>query len=473
MKNSHIKTAVAALAAAFMLAGAADVAAQKPKKRWGRIRVAQPAEPAAQPDEDRVVRTELPAEPIRETEPSRPQLQPVEVGYTTPGLAPGGYDSLLSQWYENNVIGQYEEYFRTFVDLDSAVMTTADTPDSVFMARLKMIVSPISLSFNEVVRNRIVAYTRGGYTVSRILGLSQVYFPMIEETLCRYGLPLELRMLPVVESALNPTAISRAGAAGLWQFMYGTGKYFGLEVTSLVDERFDPVAATDAACRYLRDLYAMYGDWTLALAAYNCGPGNVNKAIKRAGDKAGDFWSLYPYLPRETRGYVPTFIAATYAYAFHRQHDITPTPPPLPVARDTVQISRLMHLGQVASTLDMPLKLLKELNPQYKLEVIPAVDGRTYPLTLPVTDIARYIENEEAIQAKDSLYLADYLKRGEKALISELAVPSSSAVHVVKSGDTLGAIARKYGVKVAQLMDWNNIRNAHTLRIGQRIQIYK
>lgn len=382
-----------------------------------------------------------------------------------------GYDSLFSEWFERNVYSQYDSYFKTFIDLDSVTMPVSDTPDSVFIARLKMIVSPINLGFNEVVKSRIVAYTRWKGTVSKMLGLSQVYFPDIEEALCRHGLPVELRMLPVIESALNPKAISRAGAGGMWQFMYTTGKHFGLEVTSLVDQRFDPAASTEAACRYLKDLYGMYNDWTLALAAYNCGPGNVNKAIKRAGDKAGDFWSLYPYLPRETRGYVPAFIAATYAYTFHRQHEIEPTPPPVPVARDTIHVNRLMHFGQVSSTLDLPIELIRELNPQYKLDVIPAVDGRVYALTLPTKDIARYIDCEPAIQAKDSLYLADYLKRGEQALVAELEV--SSQVHVVKSGDTLGAIARQYGVKVNQLMEWNGIKNAHTLRIGQKIQIFK
>ena len=185
-------------------------------------------------------------------------------------------------------------------------------------------------------------------------------------------------MLPVVESALSPTAISRAGATGLWQFMYTTGKVYGLEVNSFIDQRRDPVLSTKAACRYLKDLYGIYEDWTLALAAYNCGPGNVNKAIKRAGDQAEDFWDIYPYLPAETRGYVPSFIAATYAYTFSYQHDIAPAPTAMPLATDTVMISRPMHFDQITSTIDLPKEVLRSLNPQYKMDIIPAV-GKVIP----------------------------------------------------------------------------------------------
>ena len=192
---------------------------------------------------------------------------------------------------------------------------------------------------------------------------------MIEDELLKENLPIELRALPIIESALSPTAVSPVGAVGLWQFMPSTGKSYGLEVNSLVDERRDPVRATQAACRYLKDLYAIYNDWTLAIAAYNCGPGNVNKAMARSGGKT--FWEIYDYLPRETRGYVPAFIGATYAYAYHRQHDIEPQPAPIPLSVDTIRIDRLLHLQQIASTIDLPLETLRQLNPQYKLDIVP------------------------------------------------------------------------------------------------------
>ena len=237
--------------------------------------------------------------------------------------SPEALDSLLTSLHSYNTVAAFEEFFNDFIQLDTTEVLTSTTPDSVYQARLRAILSPIGLPWNDVVRQFVISYTTNRRTtMAHVLSRSQYYFPIIEQELMNAGLPLELRMLPVVESALSPTARSRAGATGLWQFMYSTGKVYGLEITTFVDMRCDPVASTRAACRYLRDLYKMYGDWTLALAAYNCGPGNVNKAFKRAGDKAKNYWDIYPYLPTETRNYVPSFIAATYAYNYHKQHDI-------------------------------------------------------------------------------------------------------------------------------------------------------
>ncbi len=278
-------------------------------------------------------------------------------------------------------------------------------------------------------------------------------------------------MLPVVESALLPSVVSHAGATGLWQFMYGTGRYYGLEVTSFVDQRRDPIAATKAACIYLKDLYNMFGDWTLAIAAYNCGPGNVTKAIKRAGGNTKNFWEIYPYLPRETRGYIPSFIAATYAYTFHRQHDIEPEMPALPLATDTVMVNRLMHFKQITSTIDTPVEVIRKLNPQYKADIIPAL-GKSYSLTLPVSDVSRFLENEQQIMAKDTTYLAEYLKPSNiDKTKKEFSI--NSFTYKVKSGDTLSGIASKNGVSVAQIKKWNNIKNADKLRIGQKLEIYR
>ena len=252
--------------------------------------------------------------------------------------------------------------------------------------------------------------------------------------------------------------------------MPSTGKNYGLEINSVVDERRDPIRSTQAAVRFLRDLYNLYGDWTLAIAAYNCGPGNVNKAIARSGqsDKQVSFWDLYPYLPPETRGYVPAFIGATYAYAYHRQHNIDFRETPIPIAVDTIRVNRLLHFGQIASTIDLPIETLRQLNPQYKLDIIPATT-KPYTLILPQRNIAQYIAHEQEIFAKDSVYLKEYLNPVN--LNKKLREGVLSTTYTVKKGDTLGAIARRYRVSVAQLMRWNNIRNAKALRIGQRLRV--
>lgn len=383
-------------------------------------------------------------------------------------------DSVVSQWYEKTAIDSFENYYKEYICIDTTWVPTTENvlPDSVYAARLKAMVSPIHLPYNEIVRNYIVRYTSpSSGLMGRVLGLSQYYFPMIEQELINAGLPVELRALPIIESALQPTAKSRAAAVGLWQFVYTTGKAYGLEINSFVDERCDPLQSTRAACKYLKDLYRTYGDWSLALAAYNCGPGNVNKAIARAGVR-GSFWDIYNHLPRETRGYVPAFIAATYAYNYYNLHDITVTTPPMPMATDTIMISRVMHLEQVASTIDIPLETLRLINPQYRLDIIPATT-KQYPLTLPVRDLSQYIINEDSIMAKDSLYLKEYLDpaKVEKKRVEENV--ARTITHVVKSGETLGGIARRYGVTTRQIMQWNNLRNANKLRIGQRLRIQR
>ena len=342
-------------------------------------------------------------------------------------------DSLLSGWYRQNVIASYDDFFERYVLEDSTGSYPPDaTPDSVYVRRLQALVSPVQLPYNPIVRGYIARYTNPRYgTISRILGLSHYYFPLIEEELIKAGLPVELRALPIIESALNPTAVSRMGAARLWQFMPATGKMYGLEVNSLIDERYDPVLATRAACRYLKDMYALFGDWMLAIASYNCGPGNVNKAIARSGG-GKSFWEIYDYLPRETRGYVPAFIGASYAYAYHKQHGIELTEAPLPLAVDTIRVAKLMHLGQVASTLDLPIEVLRQLNPQYRLDIIPATN-KHYTLILPQQYACRYIACEEEIQRKDSLFLKEYINPAnvakKRAATSEY-VTHLSLIHI-------------------------------------------
>lgn len=392
---------------------------------------------------------------------------------TLPAGTPERYDSLLSTWRTGNVTS-LDTFFRDFIELDadSTLDLSQALPDSVYAARLQKMISPIHLPYNDVVKRYLYVYTNTRRsTMARILGLSQFYFPMIEQELSNAGLPIELRMLPVIESALCPTAVSRVGATGLWQFMYTTGKNYGLEITSFVDERRDPVAATRAACRFLAELYRIYGDWTLAIAAYNCGPGNVNKALKRAGEGAKTYWDIYPYLPKETRGYIPSFVAATYAYNYHKQHNINPVPMPLPLSTDTIRVNRLMHLEQVASTIDTPMEVLRTLNPQYKMDIIPAIE-KTYCLTLPSSQCIKYIERQDSIHAKDSLYLAQYLKTTASPA-KQAQYQISSITHKVKKGEVLGSIARKYGVTVSQLMKWNRIKSANSLRVGQVLEIHR
>ena len=425
---------------------------------------------------DRKAKTEAVAEPVTapaaaqpvtpEPEPAAPEPEKAVCNDMTLGLTAQQADSLVAVWRERQCNGSYREFFDNYILVDSTA--AGSVPDSVYTRRLVALASPIQLPYNSIVRGYINRYTDSRYgTISRILGMSQYYFPLIEDELLKEGLPVELRALPIIESALSTTAVSPMGAVGLWQFMPSTGKSYGLEVNSLVDERRDPVRSTQAACRYLKDLYAIYNDWSLAIAAYNCGPGNVNKALARAGEKSRTFWDIYDYLPRETRGYVPAFIGASYAYAYHRQHGIELTEAPIPLATDTIRIDRLMHLGQIASTIDVPIETLRQLNPQYKLDIIPATN-KAYTLVLPQRKITQYIANEPEIFAKDSAYLKEYIN---PANLDKKRQERSGSVYIVKKGDTLGAIARRYRVTTAQLMRWNGIKNAHKLRLGQKIRI--
>ena len=442
------------------VAASASALDRRPRKKR-RDRRKEQTEQVAAPAPAPVAET--PAAPEPEPEP-----EPEPVNDLTLGLTAAQADSLVAVWHERQQAEAFTEFFDRFVLEDSTA--TAEIPDPVldtlYAERLRALVSPIPLPYNYIVKGYINRYINPRYgTISRILGLSQYYFPIIENALLREELPIELRALPIIESALQPTAVSPVGAVGLWQFMPSTGKSYGLEINSLVDERRDPVRATEAACRYLKDLYAIYNDWTLAIAAYNCGPGNVNKAIARSGGKT--FWEIYDYLPRETRGYVPAFIGATYAYAYHQLHEIEPTEAPIPLSVDTLHIARLMHLNQISSTIDVPLETLRQLNPQYKLDITPATT-KAYTLVLPQRNVAQYIAHEPEIQSKDSMYLKEYIN---PANIDKKRQERSGTIYVVKRGDTLGAIARRYRVTTSQLMRWNNIRNAHKLRIGQRLRI--
>ncbi len=437
----------------------------KAKREAKREQVVKPE--AKSPKAEEVVTPEEEVAPVQEPITKRtPQLPEPRRD-----LTPAQYDSLIHRWGEMRAAEHFSTFFDHYVAFDPAQVSSQNQlPDSVYVRRLRELASPIELPFNYITKAAILRYTDpASGLMGRVLGLSKLYFPMIEEELLKAGLPIELRAMAIIESALRYDALSRAGAAGLWQFMPSTGRSYGLEINSLVDERYDPLKATRAACRFLKDLYGTFGDWQLAIAAYNCGQGNVTRAMARSGGKT--FWEIYDFLPRETRGYVPAFIAASYAYAYHRHHAITPVEPPMPLAVDTVHVNRLLHLGQVASTLDsLPMETLKMLNPQYRIDILPATT-RSYVLTLPQYAVSSYLTHEEAIHAKDSAYLKQYLNPAN--LDQKRAQATGTIYHKVRRGETLGKIAQKYHVSQKNLMRWNGIKNPNKLREGQRLKIIR
>jgi membrane-bound lytic murein transglycosylase D len=306
-----------------------------------------------------------------------------------------------------------------------------------------------------------------------LLGMSDYYFPIFEQALEKYRLPLELKYLPIIESALNTTIVSRAGAAGLWQFMIATGRMYGLEVNSLIDERCDPYRASEAAARFLSDLYRIYGDWNLVIAAYNCGTGTVNKAIRRSGEKR-DYWAIYPYLPKETRGYVPIFIAANYAMNYAEEHNICKIKVPMPAVTDTIMISEQMHLEQISAILQMPKEQLQLLNPQYRKGIIPG-NIKPYSLCLPLNYVHDFIDKHDEIVAYKADSLINNRRVETEILLARSQLPGGSGngvVHTVRKGQTLSHISARYGVSVKKLRQWNNLKN-NNLSIGQKIKILK
>lgn len=382
-------------------------------------------------------------------------------------------DSMLVLWYVEHSESRFNSDTSAYID--SVIPVFSDT---VYKSRLAAIPSFVDLSYNEKVRAYIEVYTRKRRAqVEFMLGLSECYFPVFEEVLESYGIPYELKYLPVIESALNPRARSRAGAVGLWQFMYTTGKLYKLEINSYVDERMDIVKASQAAAWYLKDLYKIYNDWILVLAAYNCGPGNVNKAIRRSKGKT-NYWELYHYLPRETRGYVPAFIAATYAMNYYKEHGLQPQKIEMSLY-DTITITEELHLKQVSEVLGIPMEVLKDLNPQYVKDIIPATK-KNYSLRLPLEYSTLFIDQEDSIYAyKDSLFFSK-----DKAIIPEKTgdqvayVPEPPSpdmvklIYTVKAGDNIGFISSWYGVNSADLRYWNNIRR-NLIKGGQKLIIYK
>ena len=382
------------------------------------------------------------------------------------------YDSLLAAKTLQNIVDSYDSYVNEFISLDQTNLTDlkSSIPDSVFEQRLKMMPTMIRLPYNTLVRKYIENYAmRYRGQMETMMGIAKMYFPMIEEELYRRNMPLELKLLAFVESAMRVKAVSRAGATGMWQMMFATAKSYGLEINAFVDERYDVREATRAACAHLEDLYEIYHDWTLAIAAYNCGAGNVNKAIKRAGNNAKTFWDVYEYLPRETRGYVPAFIGATYAYTFHKNHGINPDKFTIGTPTDTIYVRKLTHFDQISSTIPISTEQLRELNPQYKLDIIPVTAKEAYPLNLPIDMISQFIEYEDEINAKDSLYLKEFLNPANftKTWNSQ----GRGIRYKVKKGDTLGALAMKHRTTTKAIMKANNLKSAKSLRAGSTIYI--
>lgn len=375
-------------------------------------------------------------------------------------------DSLLSLWYHHRLVDQSEdpdEY-----DMDS-IRFTSNVPDSVLIDRLVKMNSYITLPFNDKVKNYMILYSeKMPVKMRHMLGLSYYYFPIFEEALNRYGLPEELKYMAVIESALNPIAVSRAGARGMWQFMHKTGKSYGLVINSFVDERYDVEKAADAAARYLLDAYNVFGDWNLAISSYNCGAGNVNKAIKRAGGRT-DFWSIYPYLPKETRGYVPAFVGAMYAMTYHKEYGIIPDTIMMPAHTDTFEIHRNLHFQQISEVVGIPMDDLKHLNPQYTRDIIPGNEG-TYILKLPFLYTTAFLDHQDSLYTHDSQVLLGSTQT--KSTTASAGKSQDMITYKVKSGDYLGKIASKYGVSVNSLKSWNQLKS-NNLRIGQTLIIYR
>lgn len=369
-------------------------------------------------------------------------------------------DSLYWDWQSKNLISPNKDCQST--------ATNPAVSDSVYIDRLSRIPSLIEMPYNEAVKKSIEAYTnRLRNKVSYMLAAANFYMPIIEEALDAYDLPMELKYLPIIESALNPKALSRRRASGLWQFILSTGKLYGLENNSLIDDRRDPVKSTWAAARHLKDLYNIYKDWNLVLAAYNCGPGNVNKAIRRANG-ATDYWTIYNYLPRETRGYVPAFIAANYVMNYYCEHGICPMESELPYTTDTILISKELHLQQVAEVCNIDIEQLRSLNPQYKKDIIPG-NNKPYSLRLPENQIGTFIEKQDSVFA----YKTDKYQ-GKRKTVTVNNSPTTNSkgatYHRIRQGDTLGGIALKYGTTVKKLRQLNGIKG-NNIRAGKRLRV--
>lgn len=385
-------------------------------------------------------------------------------------------DSLLNVWYVKRDMASQNSVLSKLVD-DT---TRYDHNDSLIFKRLSDIHTPIQVAYNDKVKRFIELYSvQRQRSSSVILGLAQYYYPWMKAIFDKYNLPEELVYITIIESALNPTAVSPAGATGIWQFMYGTGKLYGLEVDSYVDDRRDPYKATEAAARHFRDLYNIFGDWGLAISAYNCGAGNVRKAIQRSGGKT-DFWGVYPYLPRETQNYFPAFIGAMYMMTYHNLYGIQPAKISIPCDVDTVMIDKATHFLQIANVVGVSYDEIKSLNPQYKKDIIPAFT-KSMPVRLRSNDLLRYIAMSDSVSNYNHDTYFNPTKNLNQIAATEgkvtedgmmLVQKTPNKYHVVKKGETLGKIAAKYHTTVTSLKSLNHLHTS-SLRIGQKLLVKK
>mgnify|MGYP002733192692 FL=1 len=376
--------------------------------------------------------------------------------------------AMMQSWYLTNY---------AVLDRNADRRANVPTTDQEYIDRLQRMPAVIEMPYNKIVRAFIDMYVeRKKSLVESMLGMSLYYMPIFEQALDKYGMPMELKYLPIIESALNPTAVSRAGATGLWQFMLDTAKGLGLEINSLVDQRRDPYLSSDAAARYLKQLYNSYGDWSLAIAAYNCGPGNVNKALRRAGGGKKDFWEIYPFLPRETRDYIPAFIAANYAMTYYNHHNISPALASRPIVTDTVHVNKRVHFQQISDVMGISMDELRVLNPQYRTDVIPG-DIHPYALILPNIQAYCYIANEDSIVNHNAELYArrDVVEPSTGTTVTagdggQYVEEVIVKYHKVRRGENLASIARRYGVSQKSIRRTNGIgrrvRRGQTLRIN-------
>ena len=403
------------------------------------------------------------------------------------------FDKQLSNW-------QAQTYLQK-VDKKQSKNKNLNVSDTIYAKKLASMQTIVRMPYNNMVRTFIDTYVKRGHRqVSFMLGVSELYMPIFDEEINRAGIPYELRYLPIIESGLNATATSFAGARGLWQFMIGTGNHYGLKSNNYIDERLDPIKSTEAAVRYLKDLYKMFNNWELAIASYNCGPGNVKKAIIRSGGST-DFWKIYDWLPAETRGYLPAFIAANYAMTFYNDHGIAPMTPKVPITTDTIHVNKNLHFNQIVEVCGIDIEEIRALNPQYLKDIIPGAN-ETYVLRLTNESITKFVEKEDVVykhnvdkyfppadiekmlndaklfaskrSSKSSSDSKDDKKgkKGKNSKNSKNGKNGKLIKYKIKPGDTLGGIAIKYDVTVKQIMKWNNMKDTR-IRDGKFLNIYK
>lgn len=373
----------------------------------------------------------------------------------------------MEELYSNEL---FDTIYKSVTDLEFEPIDYPELPTDTLKARLKKLnaQTPFNIEYNPSLESVIKSYLKNRRnTLERLMSLSYYYFPMFERELDNHNLPLEIKYLSIVESALKPRAKSRVGATGLWQFMFATGKQYGLNVSSYVDERSDPLKSTEAASKYLAKLYEIFGDWDLALASYNCGPGNVNKAIRRSGGYE-NYWNIRPFLPRETAGYLPAFLATMYIFEYAEEHGFKKYRPDFRyIDTDTIHVKQMISLDQVSELLEVPMEELQFLNPAYKLDIIPYVKGANYTLRLPRHAVGKFVSNEAYIYE----FVTNEFNKREKPL-PQLFQSETKTTYRVVSGDNLGKIARQFNVRVSQLKQWNGLRS-NNIRIGQRLTVYR